>query len=136
MRSLGSLVLFVWIGHFRARVQVLVVASMAVDCKLGTNFIDRHLNNFTLATENPFPLRASCVLFDAYQLAIEATSVADHTKIGTVNDLPTYQEIWLVKTVTNPPKTQVTVRVSIPAARPCFLQTHPHTAMRHRTLMV
>lgn len=52
-----------------------------------------------------------------------------------MNDLPTFQNTMLLNTVTVPPMTQVTVRVSKPAVGLCFIQNYARPAMRHFRLM-
>ena len=43
MKAIGELKLHVRIGEFYARVPFLVVTNLAVDCILGTTFLDRHV---------------------------------------------------------------------------------------------
>ena len=43
MKALGELKLHAQIGEFCARVPFLVVTNLAVDCILGTTFLDRHV---------------------------------------------------------------------------------------------
>ena len=43
MKALGELKLYVRIGEFVVRVPFLVVTNLAVDCIIGTTFLDRHV---------------------------------------------------------------------------------------------
>lgn len=109
---------------------------MAVDCMLGTTFIDCHFRAAVQPQRKIFFRHAPSVAFlGAAEPSAETASDINRTKTGAVSEPPTSRNVRLVKTVTAPPMTQVTVRVSTPAAGPSFLQSHSCTTVRHLRLL-
>lgn len=109
---------------------------MAVDCTTRGAFIDRH--------DKPVVPPQRKIFFDqspglrdlsTEQLSTDVASGASPTKVGAVNGSSTSRKVRLIKTATVPPVTQVTVRVSRPAAGPCFLHSSLLTTMRHLVSM-
>ena len=73
MKALGEIPLFVRIGAFVARVPFLVVTSLAVDCILGTTFLDRHVKAI-------LPPQRKFVLHDTLPVALVGTTPSRHDR--------------------------------------------------------
>ena len=148
MKALGEIYLTVRIGEFTARVPFLVVTSLAVDCILGTTFLDRHVKAI-------LPPQRKIIFHDAPPVALVGTTASRHDQKmasrGTARQLkpadaserkrgafPTNtpsRKIRLVKGVTIPPMTQAVVEVATPVGGLCFLQNSPKTAHKNLTLL-
>ena len=144
MSALGQLTLYVRIGDFTARVQFLVVTRLAVDCILGTTFIDQHVKAI-------LPPRRRVLFHHAPSVALTGTtpskfaheenrteSKTSASKTSKIKPFPSNtpsRKIRMVRGITIPPMTQATVRVATPVAGLCFLQNHPRTAKKNLSLM-
>ena len=146
MNSLGELTLYVWIGEFVARIPFLVVTNLAVDCILGTTFLDGHVKAILLlerkvmfhhapsvAMTGTTPSRHDC------KMASRCTSQKRRQEQGSTDgkrarfstNLPS-RKTHVVKGVTILPMTKVMDRVAIPVESLGLLQKHPKTT--HKTL--
>ena len=67
MRALGEIPLYVRIGEFTARVPFLVVTSLAVDCILGTTFLDGHVKTI-------LPPQRKVIFYRSEPLALNDTN--------------------------------------------------------------
>ena len=149
MKALGELKLHVQIGAFCARVPFLVVTNLAVDCILGTMFLDRHVKAIlppqrkvlfhhapSVALMGITPSRHDCKMASrgpSQQLPQEEIS-ADRKRAQFATNVPS-RKIRVVRGVTIPPMAQAMVRVATPVGRLCFLQRHPKTAHKNVCLM-
>ena len=144
MKAPGELKLHVRIGEFCARVPFLVVTNLAVDCILGTTFLDRHMKAI------PPPQRK--VLFH-HALSVALTGVTplrhDHKMAsrGPSQQLPQEENsadrkhaqfptkvlsrnICVVKGVTIPPMIQAMVRVATPFGGSASCENNPKRRIR------
>ena len=149
MKALGELKLHVRIGEFYARVPFLVVTNLAVDCILGTTFLDRHVKAIlppqrkvlfhhapSVALTGVTPSRHDRKMASrgpSQQLPQEENS-ADRKRAQFPTNVPS-RKIRVVRGVTIPPMTQAMVRVATPVGGLCFLQNHPKTAHKNLCLM-
>ena len=136
MKALGEIPLLVRIGEFVARVSFLVVMSLAVDCILGTTFLDRHVKAILL-------LQRKFVFHNAQPAALVGTTPSRYERKpasrSTAQQLPpsdkaerrqvTFpantpsRKIRLVRGVTIPPMTQALVRAATPVGGCVFYRT-------------
>ena len=148
MKALREIPLFVRIGDFVGRVPFLMVTSLAVDCILGTTFLDRHVKAI-------LPPQRKIVFHDAPPVALVGTTPSRHDRKmasrSTAHQLPQSdkperrqvafsantpsRKIRLVRGVTIPPMTLAMVRAATPVGGICFLQNPPKTAHNNLTLM-
>ena len=149
MKALGELRLYVRIGEFVAHVPFLVVTNFAVDCILGTTFLDRHVKAIlpaqktvlfhhapSVALTGVTPSRQESKMASrklSQQLPQEENS-ADRKRAQFQTNVPS-RKIRVVKGVTIPPMTQAMIRVATPVGGLCFLQNHPKTARKDLCLM-
>ena len=142
MKALGELKLGVRIGDFCARVPTMVVTNLAVDCILGTTFLDSHVKAIV-------PLQRKVLFYHAPSVALTGVTPSRHERkmasrgpspqllqeenpadrkcAQFLTNVPS-RKIRVVKPVTIPPMTQAMVRVATPVGGLCFLQNHPITA--------
>ena len=138
MKALGEIPLFVRIGEFVARVPFLVVPGLAVDCILGTTFLDRHVKAI-------LPPQWKVILHDALPVALVGTTPSRHERKmasrSTAQQLPPSdrperrqvafpantpsRKIRLVRGVTIPPMTQALVRAATPVGGLYFFTELP-----------
>lgn len=99
---------------------------MAVDCILRKTFIDRIVTAAVSQQRKVhfYPASAETFLGAKQPSATKADWDANRTRAVAVNDLLKAQKTLMIRAVTNSPMTQVTARVSTPAAGVCFLKNH------------
>ena len=136
IKVLGEMPLFVRIGAFVGRIPFLVVTSLAVDCILGTTFLDGHVKAI-------ISLQQKVVFHDAPLVALVGTTPSKHDRKmasrSTAQQLPPSDEpkrrqvafpantlsrkIRLVRGVKIPPMTQALVRAATPVGGYVFYRT-------------
>ena len=139
MKVLGEFKSHVQIGAFCACVPFLVVTNLAVDCILGTTFLDRHVKPI-------LTLQRKVLFHHAPSVALTGVTPSRHDRKmasrGLSQHLP-QEENWadrkraqfstkvpsrnirVVEGVTIPPMTQAMVRVATQVGGLCYLQNHP-----------
>ena len=136
MKALREIPLLVRIGAFMARVPFLVVTSLAVDCNLGTTFLDRYVKAI-------LPLQWKVVFHDTPPVALVGTTPSRYArKMASKSTAQQLQpsdkperkqvvfpantpsrKIGLVRGVTIPPMSQALVRAATPVGGLCFFRT-------------
>lgn len=85
MKTLGEISLYVRIRDFTRRMQFLVVTSLAVDCILGTSFLNRHVKAI-------LPPQRKVIFHDAPPVALIRTTPLRHDRKmfsrGSLQQLP------------------------------------------------
>ena len=132
MNALGEVNLHVRIGEFYARVPFFVITNLAVECILGTTFLDRHVKAIlpqqrkvllhhapSVELTGVTPSRHDCKMASRgpkQQLPQEENS-ADRKRVLFPTNVPS-RKIRVVKGVTIPPMIQAMVCVATPVGGP------------------
>ena len=143
MRALGEITLYVRTGEFSTKANFLVVTSLAVDCILGTTFIDLHVKALLLPQRKVLFHHAPAVAFTRNTPSKSPRPPASQPRseekeniswLPFLKNTPS-RKIRLLRGTTIPPMRQATVHVESPVAGLCFLQNHPRAAAKHLPLI-
>ena len=134
IRTVGTISLHVRIGELRCRVRFIVVTNLAVDCILGTSFIDQYVEAIR-------PRKRAIQFVDNSRTPIVGKTLStrkteNNSPKSENQSVPTVSnKIRLCKAVRIPPMTQATVQVQSAKAGLCFLQNHPRVITKRLSLM-
>ena len=137
INAIGTIALMVRLGQFKARVHFVVVTHMAVDCILGTSFIDRHVKAIMPGLRRVKFYHAPSVAIIGATDGPKQRDFSPDSKRGADATIPSNtvsNKVRLVRGTVLPPMTQTEVDVQTAESGLVFLQGHHRMLDRHLAL--
>lgn len=135
LRCLGTLGFHVRIGEFRTGIRFMVVGSLAVDCVLGTTFIDQQIRAIFPSDRKVVFHHGPPVTIVGRTLPKTEQRLKPSMSSQALPFEPRSRKIHLSSQVTITPKSHVYARVQCPTGGLCFVQNHPKLLLKHMVLI-